>query len=100
MAYAVVANYRCEIADAATVRAALLKVREHTRAEPANLAYEVHAEADTPGSFVLYEQYADRDGFEAHKAAGHFRELIVESVWPLLTERTVTFAEVLGSPQD
>jgi quinol monooxygenase YgiN len=95
MAYAVIASYRCEPADEDAVRAALLKVREHTRAEPGNLVYEVHAEADRPGSFVLYEQYTDRAGFDAHKAADHFTELIVETVWPLLTERTVAFAEVL-----
>ncbi|WP_329242981.1 antibiotic biosynthesis monooxygenase [Streptomyces sp. NBC_01478] len=95
MAYAVIARYFCEPADEATVRAALLKVREQTRAEPGNLAYEVHAEADVPGSFVLYEQYADRDGFDAHKAADHFDELIVRTIWPLLTDRKVTFAEVL-----
>ncbi|MGW0657215.1 putative quinol monooxygenase [Streptomyces umbrinus] len=95
MAYAVIARYHCDPADEATVRAALLKVREHTRAEPANLAYEVHSEADKPGVFVLYEQYTDQAGFEAHKAADHFRELIVETVWPLLTDRSVTFAEVL-----
>jgi quinol monooxygenase YgiN len=55
----------------------------------------VHAEADVPGSFVLYEQYADRAGFDAHKAADHFDELIVRTIWPLLTDRKVTFAEVL-----
>ncbi len=48
-----------------------------------------------PGSFVLYEQYADRAGFDAHKAAEHFDELIVNTIWPLLTDRKVTFAEVL-----
>ncbi|MCX4903414.1 putative quinol monooxygenase [Streptomyces sp. NBC_00878] len=95
MAYAVIARYHCEPADEASVRAALLKARGHTRAEPANLAYEVHAEADRPGSFVLYEQYTDRAGFDAHRATEHFDELIVGTVWPLLTERTVTFAEVL-----
>ncbi|GAB7106047.1 hypothetical protein JCM4814A_43610 [Streptomyces phaeofaciens JCM 4814] len=95
MAYAVVAHYRCAPDDEATVRAALLKVREDTRAEPANEAYEVHAVADEPGGFLLYERYADRAGFEAHKAAGHFRELIVDTVWPLLTDRSVTFAQVL-----
>ncbi|MGW2292105.1 putative quinol monooxygenase [Streptomyces phaeochromogenes] len=95
MSYAVIARYHCAPADEATVRAALLKVREHTRAEPANLAYEVHVEVGEPGSFVLYEQYVDQAGFEAHKVAEHFKELIVESVWPLLTERSVTFAEVL-----
>ncbi|KPI00171.1 Antibiotic biosynthesis monooxygenase [Actinobacteria bacterium OK074] len=95
MAFAVVAHYRCEPADEATVRAALLKMREHTLAEPANQAYVVHAEADAPGSFVLYEQYADRAGFEAHREYGHFQELVVGTVLPLLKERTVTFAEVL-----
>ncbi|MFK4100516.1 putative quinol monooxygenase [Streptomyces sp. NPDC019531] len=92
MAYAVVARYQCDPADEDAVRAALLKVREHTRAEPANLMYEVHA---VEGGFLLYEQYADQDGFEAHKVAEHFRGLIVETVWPLLTDRSVTFAEVL-----
>ncbi|MFF3504000.1 putative quinol monooxygenase [Streptomyces sp. NPDC003247] len=95
MSYAVVAHYRCAPEDEASVRAALLKVREHTRAEPANETYEVHAVEGEPGGFLLYERYADRAGFEAHKAAGHFEELIVETVWPLLTDRTVTFAEVL-----
>ncbi|MCJ0869651.1 putative quinol monooxygenase [Streptomyces sp. AP-93] len=95
MTYAVIAHYRCESADEATVRAALLKMREHTRNEPGNLAYDVHAETDRPGGFVLYERYADRAGFDAHTAAGHFDELIVGTVRPLLTERTVMFAEVL-----
>ncbi|MEU1180295.1 antibiotic biosynthesis monooxygenase [Streptomyces sp. NPDC005820] len=95
MSYAVVAHYRCAPADEASVRDALLKMREHTLAEPANEGYEVHAVADEPGGFLLYERYADRAGFEAHKAAGHFEELIVETVWPLLTDRTVTFAETL-----
>ncbi|AEN13844.1 MULTISPECIES: putative quinol monooxygenase [unclassified Streptomyces] len=95
MAFAVIAHYRCAPEDEATVRAALLRTREHTRAEPGNLGYEVHAEVDRPGSFVLYERYADRSGFDAHAAAGYFDELIVRTVRPLLTERTVTFAEVL-----
>ncbi|MFJ2812839.1 putative quinol monooxygenase [Streptomyces sp. NPDC091279] len=95
MAFAVVAHYRCAPADAAEVRAALLTAREATRAEPANLAYDVHAVADEPGAFLLYERYTDRAGFDAHKAAAHFEDVIVKTVWPLLTDRSVTFAEVL-----
>ena len=95
MAFAVVAHYRCAPADADAVRAALLKAREETRAEPANQGYEVHAVADEPGGFLLYERYDDVAGFEAHKAAPHFQEQIVGTVWPLLTERSVTFADVL-----
>ncbi|WP_415953340.1 putative quinol monooxygenase [Streptomyces sp. KLOTTS4A1] len=95
MAYTVIAHYRCAPADEATVRAALLTMREHTRAEPANLTYAVHAEAERPGGFVLYEQYTDAAGFAAHTSAAYFEELIVNTVRPLLTERTVTFAETL-----
>lgn len=95
MAFVVVAQYRCEPADAGVVQDALLKAREGTRAEPANLVYEVHSVVDQPGAFLLYESYADKGGFEAHKVADHFREVIVETVWPLLVERVVTFAEVL-----
>ncbi|MFJ3670053.1 putative quinol monooxygenase [Streptomyces sp. NPDC090106] len=95
MAYTVVARYQCPPADEATVRAALLRMREHTRAEPANEAYEAHSVTGEPGGFLLYERYADRAGFEAHKSAAYFEELIVGTVWPLLTDRSVTFAESL-----
>ncbi|MFF4249856.1 putative quinol monooxygenase [Streptomyces sp. NPDC001663] len=95
MTYAVVAHYRCATADEEVVRDALLKARSATRAEPANLVYEVHTVVGEPGGFLLYERYADRAGFEAHKAAEHFQELIVDTVWPLLIDRSVTFAEVL-----
>ncbi|MGW3911004.1 putative quinol monooxygenase [Streptomyces sp. NPDC005070] len=95
MAFAVVAHYRCAPAAADTVRAALLRMRELTPTEPANLAYEVHAEVDRPGSFVLYERYTDRAGFDAHRTTDHFTEFVVGVVLPLLTDRTVTFAEAL-----
>ncbi|MEV2213256.1 antibiotic biosynthesis monooxygenase family protein [Streptomyces sp. NPDC050997] len=95
MAYTVVAQYRCAADHEATVRDALLRVREYTRGEPGNEVYEVHAVADEAGGFLLYERYTDRAGFEAHKVAEHFKEIIVETVWPLLTDRTVTFAEVI-----
>ncbi|MEU1049835.1 antibiotic biosynthesis monooxygenase [Streptomyces sp. NPDC005897] len=95
MAYAVVAHYRCTPENAGVVRQALLKARQATRAEPANLMYEVHSVADEPGGFLLYERYDDVAGFEAHKTAPHFEEQIVETVWPLLTDRSVVFADVL-----
>ncbi|MFJ3803763.1 putative quinol monooxygenase [Streptomyces sp. NPDC090088] len=95
MAYAVVAQYRCAPADADAVRAALRKAQAASRAEPANLMYEVHEVEGEPGGFLLYERYVDKEGFEAHKAAEHFKEVVVGVVWPLLVERTVTFAEVL-----
>jgi hypothetical protein len=39
---------------------------------------------------------ADRASFDAHAASAHFAEHIVGTVRPLLTERTVFFAEPLA----
>ncbi|MBB2943933.1 quinol monooxygenase YgiN [Actinoplanes lutulentus] len=95
MPYAVIAHYRCALQDAELVRATLLTMREHTRAEPANLEYVVHADTSDPASFVLYEVYTDRAGFDAHAASPHFAEHIIGVVRPRLLERRVTFAEPL-----
>jgi quinol monooxygenase YgiN len=94
--YAVIAHYRCPAEDADLVRESLLTMREHTRKEPGNLAYEVHAEAGAqPPAFILYEQYTDRAAFDAHAASEHFAQYILGTVRPRLTDRTVFFAETL-----
>jgi quinol monooxygenase YgiN len=95
MVYAVIARYTCAPDDVDTVRAALLVMRDRTRAEPGNLAYVVHEDADTVGVFVLYEQYVDRAGFDAHTRTPHFEEQIIAVVRPLLEDRSVVFANVL-----
>lgn len=97
MPYAVVAHYRCEPADAAIVRDALLHMREHTLREPGNLAYIVHADAETDAAFTLYEQYTDRAAFEEHADSPHFAEHILGTVRPRLVERSVWFGEVLSA---
>ncbi|GAA0469697.1 hypothetical protein Ade02nite_32700 [Paractinoplanes deccanensis] len=95
MPYAVIAHYRCTPPDVDLIREALLEMRSHTRAEPANLLYELHTDADDPAAFVIYEQYRDRAGFEAHAASPHFAEYILGVVRPRLTERHVLFGDVL-----
>ncbi|WP_433825257.1 putative quinol monooxygenase [Actinoplanes sp. CA-015351] len=95
MAYAVIAHYRCAPEDAELVRATLLTMREHTRAEPANIDYVVHADEADPASFILYEVYTDRAGFDAHAASPHFAEHIIGTVRPRLLDRRVTFAKPL-----
>jgi quinol monooxygenase YgiN len=95
MAYAVIARYRCKPEDAESVRAALIKVRAHTLEEPANLAYIVHVDPDDTTAFTLYEQYADQAGFEAHTKTDHFAEHILGTVRPRLTDRVVSFLDVL-----
>ncbi|KHL13407.1 quinol monooxygenase YgiN [Mumia flava] len=95
MSYAVVARYVCRPEDADDIRAALLEMRKHTLAEPANRAYVVHEVADADAAFLLYEVYDDEAGFQAHAASPHFERLIAGRVRPKLLDRRVDFAHVL-----
>jgi quinol monooxygenase YgiN len=95
MPYAVIAHYRCEHKDADLIRDALLEMRRHTREEPGNLLYIVHADPSDAASFTLYEQYTDKAAFDAHAASDHFAKNILGTVRPRLVERTVRFCDVL-----
>ena len=95
MTFAVIARYVTREQDAGDVRDALLAMRAHTLQEPANVAYVVHEDSDTPATFILYEQYVDRAGFDAHVASAHFAQYIVGRVRPLLTDRQVQFGTVI-----
>ncbi|WP_106397051.1 putative quinol monooxygenase [Actinocorallia populi] len=95
MPYAVIARYRVAPHDAGLVRRTLLEMRERTLEEPANLAYIVHVDPAEENVFTLYEQYTDQAGFEAHKQTPHFTEHVLGTIFPKLTDRTVTFLDVL-----
>jgi quinol monooxygenase YgiN len=92
--YAVIAHYRCAADDADLIRDALLKMRDHTRREPGNLMYVVHADAEET-AFILYEQYVDQAAFAAHTDSEHFAEYILGMVRPKLLERSVRFGTSL-----
>jgi quinol monooxygenase YgiN len=99
VSYAVIARYCCSSAEAEQIRERLLQMREDTLKEPANITYVVHEEIDDEVdgqvAFLLYEQYTDRDGFEAHTKTQHFVEHVGGFIRPRLLDRTVHFAEVL-----
>lgn len=95
MALAVIARYECAARDIADIRSALLEMREYTLNEPGNITYEVHEELDAEGVFILYEQYVDREGFDAHTRTPHFEEHINGFIKPRLRDRTVYFADVI-----
>jgi quinol monooxygenase YgiN len=79
----------------AEVEALLTELQEHTRDEPGCLEYFAHRTED-PAVFVLYEQFADRAAFDAHRATEHFQRLVEQRGLGLLAEdRKITFAEPL-----
>jgi quinol monooxygenase YgiN len=52
----------------------LRRMREETRREPGNEAYDLY-EAETEGrrSFHLMERYRDQEALDAHRATDHYR---------------------------
>ena len=49
-------------------------LREETRREPGNIAYDVYRSTETPNVFFLHERYADQAALDAHRASPHFAE--------------------------
>lgn len=45
---------------------------ENSRKEPANVRFDVLRVVDDPSQFLLYEVYADEEGFKAHQRTDHY----------------------------
>lgn len=54
-------------------------------------ALQVLRDPEDPSVFVLYERYADKAGFEAHRASAHFGKWLKGEVLPNLSERAPFF---------
>ncbi len=52
---------------------AMRGIAPQVREEPGNHAYVVHQAKDDPGTFLVYEQYADPEALEAHRR--HLKEI-------------------------
>jgi quinol monooxygenase YgiN len=76
--------------------AAILKIMiPLSRAEPGCRLYMVNRSPEDPRRFLLYEQYADEDGYKAHQATEAFRENILGKVVPMLESRVRHFYKVV-----
>jgi quinol monooxygenase YgiN len=68
-----------------------------SRAEPGCALYTVNRLVDNPRKFLLYEQYHDRAGYDAHMATDAFKENILGKVVAMLESRVRAFYEVIES---
>ena len=89
----VIARYTLAPGNEDEVLALLPQLAAASRAEPGNLAYEIHRSVDDPRRVVLLERYADREAFAAHRESAHFQELALGRIVPLLENRTVELYE-------
>ena len=67
-----------------------------TREEPGNLHYIPHRDPEDPRVFLFYEQYRDREAFEAHGASAHFQDLALGQLFPLMEDRRREILETMG----
>jgi len=63
------AEFTAEFGRADEIVALLSEYAETVRAEPGNILFEPARREDDSDSFIVYEQYRDRDAFTAHLAA-------------------------------
>lgn len=93
--FVVAAQYYIKEGKADEVVAILKKMIPISRAEPWCALYMVNQDVDDPRKLLLYEQYHDKSGYEAHMATDAFKENILGKVVPMLESRVRNFYEVV-----
>ena len=95
MAYVVCAKWTAKEGEEERLARICEEMTEPSRAEPGNLFYQAHRSPDDPRLFYLYEQYEDKDGYEAHMASEHFTRLVKGEAIPHLESREREFYETV-----
>jgi quinol monooxygenase YgiN len=93
--YVVAAQYYAKEGKADEIAEILQKMIPISRAEPGCALYTVNRSLDDPRKFLLYEQYHDKAGYEAHMVTEPFKENILGKVVPMLESRVRDFYEVV-----
>ena len=93
--YVVAAQYTVQEGKEKAVIDILKKMIPLSRAEPGCKLYMVNQSPDNPRKLLLYEQYVDKSGYEAHMATTAFKENILGKVVPMLESRVRDFYEVV-----
>jgi autoinducer 2-degrading protein len=87
-----VAQYEVKAGQGEAVARALRKmtplVREH---EPGCVLYQANRSRENPDQFLLYEVYSDEEALETHRSTPHFREIVENTILPLLVSRHRVF---------
>lgn len=95
MAYVVVADFYAKAGMEEQVAEWLRVMAPHSNAEPGCVMYIVNQHVEDPRRFLLYEQYVDEAGFNAHRETEPFKEYIAGKVLPALDDRQVNIFRVI-----
>jgi quinol monooxygenase YgiN len=97
MAYVVAAKWRAHPGKADRLREVIEEMTPPSRAEPGCVFYQAQRSEEDPNLFLLYEQYADEAGYEAHQETEHFTRLVKQEAIPnLLAAREREFYTTIG----
>ena len=98
--FAVVARYQVRAGHGDEVERLLGPHIAATRAEPGCLEFTALRSTEHPDAFVLYERYASREAFDAHRASPHFAAIVQGAIAPLLDERAFDFYRAVPAAPD
>jgi quinol monooxygenase YgiN len=93
--YVVAAQYYAKEGKDDEIAAILQTMIPISSAEPGCALYTVNRSLEDPRKFLLYEQYYDRSGYDAHMATEPFKENILGKVVPMLETRERHFYDVV-----
>ncbi len=97
--YVVVARFYAQAGKEKEVEAVLRQMVPISNAEPGCIQYVVNRSVDDPRMFLLYEQYVDEAGFNAHLESAEFKQHVQGTVVPLLERREREIYDVVeGEP--
>ena len=88
---------RMQVAEGNEQRVAeiLPELARASRAEPGCQLYIPCRDPEDPRSYVLYEQYADKDAFDEHGKTEHFQRLAAGELFGLLESRERSVLETV-----
>lgn len=95
--FVVAARYYAKEGMDNEVAAVLKTMAAISNAEPGCALYTVNRSIEDPRRFLLYEQYYDRAGYDAHRETEAFKEHILGKVIPMLESRVPEFYETIDA---
>jgi quinol monooxygenase YgiN len=95
MAYVVAAWWKAKPGKEDVIAQVIEKMIPLSRQEPDCLYYQAHRTPDDPQMFFLYEQYTNKEGYEAHMATHHFEQYVRGEAIPNLESRDRAFYETM-----
>ena len=93
--FVVVARYTIKTGSEKAVIDVLKQMIPLSRAEPGCVFYSVNQSPEDPRQLLLYEQYVNKAGYEAHMATDAFKANILGKVVPMLESREREFYETV-----